>query len=91
MEAARLAQACSPGDADVEIDRKGLLKSWFWLGKQLFQLPLATPVSNGDGNDMASGSPKTKPVIYVAIIGNVAIALIKFLAAAFTGNVQRCR
>ncbi|BCT66874.1 cation transporter [Nitrosospira sp. NRS527] len=35
---------------------------------------------------MASGSPKTKLVIYLAIIGNLAIALMKFLAAAHTGS-----
>lgn len=35
---------------------------------------------------MASGSPKTKLVIYVVIIGNLAIALMKFLAAAHTGS-----
>lgn len=35
---------------------------------------------------MASGSPKTKLVIYVAIIGNLAIALMKFVAAAYTGS-----
>jgi cation diffusion facilitator family transporter len=35
---------------------------------------------------MTSGSPKTKLVIYVAIIGNLAIALMKFLAAAYTGS-----
>lgn len=35
---------------------------------------------------MASSSPKTKPVIYIAIAGNLAIAVMKFLAAALTGS-----
>jgi cation diffusion facilitator family transporter len=35
---------------------------------------------------MASSSPKTKFVIYVAIAGNLAIAFVKFIAAALTGS-----
>jgi cation diffusion facilitator family transporter len=35
---------------------------------------------------MASSSPKTKLVIYVAIAGNLAIAFVKFIAAALTGS-----
>jgi len=35
---------------------------------------------------MASSSPKTKLVIYIAIAGNLAIAVMKFLAAALTGS-----
>lgn len=35
---------------------------------------------------MATSSPKTKLVIYVAIAGNLTIALMKFLAAAHTGS-----
>jgi cation diffusion facilitator family transporter len=35
---------------------------------------------------MASSSPKTKLIIYVAIAGNLAIAFVKFIAAALTGS-----
>lgn len=35
---------------------------------------------------MTSSSPKTKFVIYVAIAGNLAIAFVKFIAAALTGS-----
>jgi cation diffusion facilitator family transporter len=35
---------------------------------------------------MASSSPKTKLIIYVAIAGNLAIAFVKFIAAAVTGS-----
>jgi cation diffusion facilitator family transporter len=35
---------------------------------------------------MASSSPKMKFVIYVAIAGNLAIAFVKFIAAALTGS-----
>lgn len=35
---------------------------------------------------MASSSPKTKLVIYLAIAGNLAIAVMKFIAAAITGS-----
>jgi cation diffusion facilitator family transporter len=35
---------------------------------------------------MASSSPKRKLIIYVAIAGNLAIAFVKFIAAALTGS-----